>query len=49
MNPDQGCLAVGESMQVHVEFKALKTGDYESNMILHYDTGIVNKYSCNMM
>lgn len=39
VTPGKGSLAVGESMQVHVEFKALKTGDYESHMILHYDTG----------
>ena len=41
--PDECSLAVGDSMQIHVEFKALKTGDYENNMIMHYDTGKYDK------
>ena len=36
----EGSLAVGESMQIHVQFKAVKTGDYDCNMVLHYDTGM---------
>ena len=40
VTPDSGRLAVGESMQIHVDFKALRTGDNASHMILHYDTGI---------
>lgn len=39
MTPDKGSLSVGESMQVHVQFNALKTGDYNCNMLLSYDTG----------
>lgn len=39
VTPDSGRLAVGESMQIHVDFKALQTGDHSSHMILHYDTG----------
>ena len=41
--PGECSLAVGDSMQIHVEFKALKTGDYENNMIMHYDTGKYDK------
>ena len=41
VTPDKGSLAVGESMQVHVQFKALKTGDYNCTMLLQYDTGII--------
>jgi hypothetical protein len=44
VTPDKGNLAVGESMQIHVQFKALKTGDYNCNMVLHYDTGIILCY-----
>ena len=39
VTPDSGRLAVGESMQIHVDFKALQTGDHASHMILHYETG----------
>ena len=40
VTPDSGRLAVGESMQIHVDFKALQTGDHASHMILHYETGV---------
>lgn len=39
VTPDSSRLAVGESMQIHVDFKALQTGDHASHMILHYETG----------
>ena len=28
-------------MQIHVDFKALQTGDHSRHMILHYDTGCI--------
>lgn len=39
VTPDSGKLAVGESMQIHVDFKAVQTRDFSSQMILQYDTG----------
>ena len=39
VTPDSGKLAVGESMQIHVDFRASQTRDFSSQMILHYDTG----------
>ena len=39
VTPDSGRLAIGESMQIHVDFKALQTGDHASHMILQYETG----------
>jgi len=41
VTPDSGRLAIGESMQIHVDFKALQTGDHGSHMILQYETGII--------
>ena len=41
VTPDSGRIAVGESMQIHVDFKALQTGDHSRHMILHYDTGCI--------
>ena len=42
VTPDSGRLDIGESMQIHVDFKALQTGDHASHMILQYETGILN-------
>ena len=42
VTPDSGRLNIGESMQIHVDFKALQTGDHASHMILQYETGILN-------
>lgn len=39
VTPDSGRLAIGESLQVHVDFNPINTGDHTTNMILHYDTG----------
>ena len=39
VTPNSGKLAVGESMQIHVDFRASQTKDFSSQMILHYDTG----------
>ena len=39
VTPDSGRLTIGESMQIHVDFKALQTGDHSSHMILQYETG----------
>ncbi len=39
VTPDSGRLAIGESMQIHVDFKALQTGDHASHMVLQYETG----------
>lgn len=44
VTPDSGWLAIGESMQIHVDFKALQTGDHASHMILQYETGITHIY-----
>ena len=41
VTPDSGRLAIAESMQIHVDFKALQTGDHASHMILQYETGMV--------
>ena len=41
VTPDSGRLAIGESMQIHVDFKALQTGDHASHMILQYETGML--------
>ena len=41
VTPDSGRLAIGESMQIDVDFKALQTGDHASHMILQYETGMV--------
>ena len=42
VTPDSGRLAIGDSMQIHVDFKAMQTGDHGSHMILQYETGIFN-------
>ncbi|XP_068693384.1 hydrocephalus-inducing protein homolog [Montipora foliosa] len=39
VTPESGRLAVGESTQIDVDFKALQTGDHSSHMILNYETG----------
>jgi len=44
VTPDSGRLAVGESMQIHMDFKAQQTGDHASHMVLQYETGIT--YTC---
>ena len=44
VTPDSGRLAIGESMQIHVDFKALQTGDHASHMILQYETGMIHIY-----
>jgi len=44
VTPDSGRLAIGESMQIHVDFNALQTGDHASHMILQYETGITCIY-----
>ncbi|NWV85221.1 HYDIN protein, partial [Dasyornis broadbenti] len=37
--PTMGTLDVGNAMQVTLEFQPLKTGDYSSSLVVHYDTG----------
>ena len=44
VTPDSGRLDIGESMQIHVDFKALQTGDHASHMILQYETGMTEFY-----
>lgn len=39
VTPDSGRLAIADSMQIHVDFKAMQTGDHGSHMILQYETG----------
>eukprot|EP00079_Xenopus_tropicalis_P024447 XP_012817094.1 PREDICTED: hydrocephalus-inducing protein homolog isoform X1 [Xenopus tropicalis] len=39
VSPVSGTLAVGESMQVIVEFLPLEVGDHTQVMIIHFDTG----------
>ena len=45
VTPDSGRLAIGDSMQIHVDFKAMQTGDHGSHMILQYETGMFNLYN----
>ena len=35
----EGSLGVGEYMQLNVEFKPKKVGDYKSTLTVHYNTG----------
>ncbi|NXI34967.1 HYDIN protein, partial [Galbula dea] len=39
VDPSLGTLAVGDSMQVTVEFQPLRTGDHSGSLTVHYDTG----------
>ncbi|XP_071613168.1 hydrocephalus-inducing protein homolog [Heliangelus exortis] len=39
VSPSVGTLAIGDAMQVTVEFHSQKTGEYSSSLIVHYDTG----------
>ncbi|KFP86785.1 Hydrocephalus-inducing protein, partial [Acanthisitta chloris] len=39
VSPDIGCLGIGDSMQVTVEFHPLQTGDHSASLVVHYDTG----------
>ena len=38
-SPDNCVLGVAESVQIDITFEPLKTGDFESNMVISYDTG----------
>ena len=38
-SPDSCVLGVAESIQIDITFEPLKTGDFESNMVISYDTG----------
>ena len=35
----EGSLGVGEYMQLNVEFKPKKVGDYQGTLTVHYSTG----------
>uniref|UniRef100_H2XZ27 Hydin adenylate kinase-like domain-containing protein n=1 Tax=Ciona intestinalis TaxID=7719 RepID=H2XZ27_CIOIN len=39
VSTSSGLLAVGDSMQVTVEFKAMKVGDHQKDLIIRYNTG----------
>uniref|UniRef100_H2YKD6 Uncharacterized protein n=1 Tax=Ciona savignyi TaxID=51511 RepID=H2YKD6_CIOSA len=39
VSASSGQLAVGDSMQVTVEFKAMKIGDHQKDLIIRYNTG----------
>lgn len=40
VQPEIGTLAVQDSMQVTIEFCPQKSGDYKTDLVLHYDTGM---------
>ncbi|KAM9374294.1 hydrocephalus-inducing protein homolog [Phaethornis superciliosus] len=39
VSPSVGTLAIGDAMQITVEFHSQKTGEYSRSLIVHYDTG----------
>ncbi|NWV44296.1 HYDIN protein, partial [Grantiella picta] len=39
VSPTMGALDIGDTMPVTVEFQPLKTGDYSTPLVVHYDTG----------
>ena len=39
VEPMEGSLGVGEYMQLNVEFKPKKVGDYKGTLTVHYNTG----------
>ncbi|XP_071959113.1 hydrocephalus-inducing protein homolog isoform X2 [Antedon mediterranea] len=49
VNPENGILPVGDSMQIELIFKPIKVGDHSSSLIISYDTNEnvhVNLYGC---
>lgn len=39
VSPDNGTLAVNDSIQITVEFQPMTVGDHFRELVLHYDTG----------
>lgn len=46
VEPTEGSLGVGEYMQLNVEFKPKKVGDYKGALIVHYSTGELITLRC---
>ena len=38
-DPESAVLGIGESIQIDVQFNAMKTGGHTSDMVIQYETG----------